>query len=62
MAGQSPSVEGSIETNSDPTRTLQKELERGISGVMQRGKCCPVTFRGAKKDEDGNVLKPRKHT
>ena len=62
MASQSPSFDGFIETNSDPMRTLQKELERDTSGVMQRGKMLPLTFRGAKKDEDGKVVKPRKHT
>ena len=43
-------------------RTLQKEVEGDISGVMQRGKMLPSNFRGAKKDEDGNVVKPREHT
>ena len=41
IASQSPSFDGSIETNSDPMRTLQKELERDTSGVMQRGKMLP---------------------
>ena len=59
IASRSPSFDGPIETNSDPVQTLQKELDRNISGLMQWGKCCPLTSRGAKKDEDGNVVKPR---
>ena len=62
IASRSPSFDSSIETNSDPVRTLQKELDRDISGVMQREKCCPLTFKDAKKDEDGNIVKSRKHT
>ena len=38
---RSPSFDGFIETNSDPVRTLQKELDRDISGLMQRGKMRP---------------------
>ena len=41
IASQSPSFDGFIETNSDPIRTLQKELERGIPEAMQRGKMLP---------------------
>ena len=38
IASRGPSFDGSIESNSDPMRTLQKELEDDESGVMQRGK------------------------
>ena len=41
VASQSPSFDDSIETNSDPVRTLQKELDRDISGQMQKGKMLP---------------------
>ena len=41
IASQSQSFDGSIESNSDPIQTLQKELERDISRVMQRGKMLP---------------------
>ena len=41
IASQSPSFDDSIGTNSDPIRTLQKDLERGISGAMQMGKMLP---------------------
>ena len=37
IASRSPSFDGSIETNSDPVQTLQKELDRDISGLMQSG-------------------------
>ena len=43
IVSESPRFDGSIEANSDPMQTLQKELERDISGVMQRGKCCLLT-------------------
>ena len=49
IAGQSPSFDGSIANNFDPMQTLQKELERGISGVMQRGKMHPLTFEMQKR-------------
>ena len=48
IGSQSPSFDRSIETNFDPMQTLQKELEPSICGVMQREKCCPLMFRGAK--------------
>ena len=38
IVSESPRFEGSIEANSDPMQTIQKELERDISGVMQWGK------------------------
>ena len=41
IASRSLSFDSSIETNSDPVRTLQKELERDISGLIQRGKMLP---------------------
>ena len=32
---------------------ITNELERDISGVMLRRKCCPLMFRGAKMCQDG---------
>ena len=49
IASRSPSFDGSIETNSDTVRTLQKELDRDISGLMQRGKMLPSNVQGRKK-------------
>ena len=38
IASRSPSFDSSIETNSDPVWTLQKELDRDISWTNAEGK------------------------